>query len=310
MTCTVLNVTLGYPIGTTMKLITWNVQWCRGVDGIVDPPRIVAEAKAMADFDVLCLQEVAHNFPHPRLAGSAGEDQFSELAALLPTYTPIAGVTVDVLAHPNVDRLDPSSSRRRFGNMILSRFPVTQVFRYSLPFPVEPGVKGMPRGALEAIVETPAGGLRVITTHLEYYGQMKRAAQLEALRSIYAEGSRHARFGTITEERGGPFHTFMRPEATVITGDFNFEPDDPLYQRLIAAFDDSTPPLIDAWQAAHAGKPHPGTFKVHQRAIPDEPELHCDFVFLSPQLLPRVEMVEVNRQTQASDHQPVLLALG
>ena len=63
-----------------MILITWNVQWCRGVDGRVDPSRIVAEAKKLADFDVLCLQEIADNFPHPRLAGSAGEDQFARAA--------------------------------------------------------------------------------------------------------------------------------------------------------------------------------------------------------------------------------------
>jgi len=44
-----------------MKLITWNVQWCRGVDGRVDPARIVAEAKRHADFDVLCVQAIADN---------------------------------------------------------------------------------------------------------------------------------------------------------------------------------------------------------------------------------------------------------
>jgi endonuclease/exonuclease/phosphatase family metal-dependent hydrolase len=72
-----------------MILITWNVHWCRGVDGRVDPARIVAEAKQLADFDVLCLQEIADNFPHPRLAGSAGEDQFAVLPALLPAFTAI-----------------------------------------------------------------------------------------------------------------------------------------------------------------------------------------------------------------------------
>ncbi|MBK7742401.1 MAG: endonuclease/exonuclease/phosphatase family protein [Betaproteobacteria bacterium] len=114
-----------------MKLITWNTQWCCGIDGRVDPARIVAEAKRLADFDVLCLQEVADHFPHPRLAGSAGEDQFAVLAALLPGYTPIPGVAVD---HPGDD-----GRRRRFGNMILSRLPVRQVFRHLLPFPVDPG---------------------------------------------------------------------------------------------------------------------------------------------------------------------------
>ncbi|MGZ5216124.1 MAG: endonuclease/exonuclease/phosphatase family protein [Caldimonas sp.] len=55
-----------------MKLVTWNIQWCLGVDGRVDPKRIVDEARAFCDFDVLCLQEVAANFP--ALQGSAGED--------------------------------------------------------------------------------------------------------------------------------------------------------------------------------------------------------------------------------------------
>src|SRR5213075_3202100 len=63
-----------------MKIITWNVQWCRGVDRRVDPARIVAHAKALADFDVLCLQEIASNFPDPKLAGSRGENQFAEIA--------------------------------------------------------------------------------------------------------------------------------------------------------------------------------------------------------------------------------------
>ena len=56
-----------------MQLITWNVQWCRGVDLAVDAARIVAEAKRLADFDVLCLQEIADNYPDPRLGGNDGE---------------------------------------------------------------------------------------------------------------------------------------------------------------------------------------------------------------------------------------------
>src|SRR3989304_1853167 len=56
-----------------MKLISWNVQWCRGGDGRVDPARIVRVCREIADFDLLCLQEVAVNYPG--LPGSAGEDQ-------------------------------------------------------------------------------------------------------------------------------------------------------------------------------------------------------------------------------------------
>ncbi|HET8875579.1 MAG TPA: endonuclease, partial [Casimicrobiaceae bacterium] len=77
-----------------MKLITWNVQWCRGVDLVVDPARIVREAQRLDDFDVLCLQEIADNYPDPRLPGSSGEDQFARLAQLLPQYTAIPGIAV------------------------------------------------------------------------------------------------------------------------------------------------------------------------------------------------------------------------
>ena len=285
-----------------MKLISWNTQWCRGIDGKVDPARIVAHARAFADFDVLCLQEIANNFPDPRLPGSRGENQFAELAKLLPGYQPVPGVAVDVPAE--------HGGRRHFGNMILSRYPVAQVFRHLLPYPVDPGVNGMPRIALEAVVSAPFGDVRVITTHLEYYGKKKRTAQVEALRAIYAEGSGHARLGSIVDATGGPFHTRRRPAATVITGDFNLEPDDPLHARMGEAFDDGTPPLADAWEVAHPGKPHPATCKIYEKEAPDEPEQHCDFIFISADLLSRVRAVRVNQKTQAADHQPVLLELA
>src|SRR5438105_564905 len=199
-----------------MRLMTWNVQWCRGVDQEVDPARIVAEARRIADPDVLCLQEIADNFPDPQLPGSRGENQFEVIAGLLPEYTAVPGVAVDQPGR--------NGRRRQFGNMILSRLPVRQVYRHLLPYPLDPGVPGMPRIALEVVVGAPFGDVRVITTHLEYYSAKQRMAQAEALRAIYAEGHAYARNGRITSEEGGPFQTFLRPRATIITGDFNFEP--------------------------------------------------------------------------------------
>jgi endonuclease/exonuclease/phosphatase family metal-dependent hydrolase len=284
-----------------MKLITWNVQWCRGVDGRVDPARIAAGARALADFDVLCLQEIADNFPHPRLAGNTDEDQFATLAALLPGYAAAAGIAVD---HPA-----EGGRRRRFGNMILSRLPMRQVYRHLLPSPIDPGLNGMPRIAVEACIAAPLGEVRVITTHLEYYSQKQRSAQVEALRAIYAEGHGHAQSGTIVDTTGGPFHTHLRPAATIITGDFNLEPDNPLHARMSAAFADGTPPLFDAWEVAHPGVAHPSTFRIYEKDVPGEPELHCDFIFVSEHLRRRVAAVRVDRETQAADHQPVIVTL-
>ena len=68
-----------------MKLVTWNIQWGLGMDGRLDLARIVAEARRIADFDLLCLQEVADDFPD--LPGGPAMNQFAELARLLPGYT-------------------------------------------------------------------------------------------------------------------------------------------------------------------------------------------------------------------------------
>ena len=285
-----------------MKLMTWNIQWCRGVDLRVDPARIAAEAKRIADPDVLCLQEIADNFADPRLAGSTGEDQFARLAALFPGYRAVPGVAVD--------HAGDHGGRRRFGNMILSRLPVKQVYRWLLPYPADPGVPGMPRIALEVIVAAPFGDVRVITTHLEYYSLRQRMAQVEALRTIYADGHGHARDARVTMNDGGPFQTYLRPKATLICGDFNYEPDAAEHARMIAPFADGTPALADAWQVAHPGKPHASTFCIYQKMKHDARELHCDFIFVSGELAPRVRSLRVDQATQASDHQPVVVELG
>ena len=284
-----------------MKLITWNVQWCRGVDLRVDPARIVDEARRLADFDVLCLQEIADNYPDPRLGGSAGEDQFARLATLLPAYESVPGVAVD---QPGEGR------RRRFGNMILSRLPVRQVYRHLLPYPLDPGVPGMPRIAVEAVIAAPGGDVRVITTHLEYYSATQRMAQVEALRAIHAEGHAYARDAQITRSDGGPFQTFVRPRATIITGDCNFEPDSAEHARMLEPFDDRTPALVDAWQVVHPGEAHPSTFKIYQKDAPGDPELHCDFIFVGADVRERVRDIRVDRETQAADHQPVILTFA
>jgi endonuclease/exonuclease/phosphatase family metal-dependent hydrolase len=285
-----------------MQLITWNVQWCRGIDLVVDPARIVDEARRLADFDVLCLQEIADNYPDPRLGGSDGSDQFARLAALLPGYVAIPGIAVD--------QPGEAGRRRRFGNMILSRLPVAQVYRHLLPYPLDPDVPGMPRIAVEAVVRSAIGDVRIITTHLEYYSLKQRMAQVEGLRRIYAEGHAYARDARVTMNDGSPFQTFVRPRATVITGDCNFEPGSAEYRRMLEPFDDRTPPLVDAWNVLHPRTAHPPTFRIYEKKAPEDPELHCDFIFVGDELRSRVRDVRVDLETQAADHQPVIVTLG
>jgi endonuclease/exonuclease/phosphatase family metal-dependent hydrolase len=186
---------------------------------------------------------------------------------------------------------------------------VLQAYRHALPYPADHDVPGMPRVAVEVVVRADIGDVRVITTHLEYYSQRKRAAQVNALRAIYAEGHGYAANPRVGLEDEGPYLAQPRPAETIITGDFNLEPDDPLHARMEEPFGDGVPPLLDAWTIAHPGEPHDPTFKIYEKKEPGEPELHCDFIFVSQGLRSRVKTLWVDTKTQVSDHQPVLLEL-
>jgi endonuclease/exonuclease/phosphatase family metal-dependent hydrolase len=279
-----------------MKLITWNVQWCRGIDGRVDPERIVREARAFADFDVLCLQEIAIGFAD--LPGSAGEDQMARLGAALAGYRGFFGAATD--------QDDGRGGRRLFGNAIFTRLPVGQVFRHLLPWPADAATPSMQRVAIEAVIEAPSGPVRVTTTHLEYYSVRQRIAQIDALRRLHVEACEHARAPRQPGDAGEPFAFTSRPTAAIVCGDLNFTPDASEHARLSASFDDGTPRLVDAWTLVHGDAPHACTVGVHDTHLP---RTTWDHIFVSADLAPRVRNIAADAASQASDHQPVLLEL-
>lgn len=283
-----------------MKLITWNIQWGRGADGRVDLDRVVAHARRLADFDVLCLQEVSAG--HDRLPGCDGSDQFEQLAARLPDYAAVAGVATDVLG--------AAGARRRFGNMLFSRLPVRQAFRHLLPWPADDGVMSMPRVAVEVTLDTPLGPLRVTTTHLAYYSARQRAAQIERLRELHLEAVGHARAGRPGTAADGAFESVPRAAAAVLVGDFNFKPDDADRARLLAPIDPATPPYRDAWELVHPGRAHQPTVGVHDKEQWPGPPFTFDFAYVSADLASRVRDMQVDGATDASDHQPVLIELA
>ena len=290
-----------------MKLLSWNIQWCRGVDGRVDPERIAREVRSLADPDVICLQEVARGFD--TLAGSRGEDQFALLAAAFPGYTAIEGIAVDVPGEGG-----GSATRRQFGNLLLSRLPLRQAWRHLLPWPADGSHADMQRVAIEAVIEAPAGlanfgDLRVTTTHLAYYSATQRLAQVNALRDLHAAAQPHRQPPERADSSRGPFHWRARPGPGIVTGDFNCEPGSPGHARMLAPFDDGTPAFRDAWQEAYPGQAHAATVGLFD-TVQWPRALACDFVFVSADLAPRITAFEVDHASAASDHQAVLLTLG
>ena len=298
-----------------LTLISWNIQRGRGPDGRCSSARTVADLLALADPDVLCLQEVSAGYTD--LAGCDGADQFSELARLLPGYTPAAAYASDLLgevdAHGGAAAGAAAGAcrpRRRFGCMILSRLPVLQVFRHSLPWPADPLVMSMQRVALEVTLDTPLGLLRVTTTHLEYFSALQRAAQVDRLREQHEEAARHARQPGPGGAGAGPFGATPRAAQAVLAGDFNFAPRSADYQRLLRRFRDSTRAYVDAWPLANGRRAHAPTVCLHDQPQRSADPHTSDFVFVSEDLARRVARLDVDAADFGPDHQPLLFRLA
>jgi endonuclease/exonuclease/phosphatase family metal-dependent hydrolase len=282
-----------------MQLITWNVQWFCGLDDMVSVERTVDEARAMADFDVLCLQEVAVNYP--QLTGNAGFDQVARLQQLLPGFEVCFGAAVDELGR--------HGQRQRFGNLVATRLPLAQVQHYPLPYPDDAGVRSMPRMCSMVTVLAPWGPVRVMTTHLEFYSARQRMAQAQGLLDIHHQACRQAVHAPLPDETGAPFQTKAQTASAILCGDFNLETHDPEYLVLHCDAGPDATRFTDAWRVAHGDRPHAPTFRLFDQRYGPVP-ISCDFVFVSEDLRARVRRVDVNTVTRASDHQPVLLEVA
>ena len=286
----------------SMKLLSWNIQWGRGADGVVDLQRTIAAIRTLGEFDVLCLQEVSIGFAGLHDDGQP-LDEVALLAEAFPGYSAHFAAGVDVP--------DGAGSRSRFGNLTLSRLPVGQVFRHSLPRPPEEGVPSMPRVCLEVVVDTPAGALRVLNTHLEYYSRIQRMTQIVALHTLQCDAVRLPSMGGKAGRDcapDSPFAVWPRPASALVCGDFNCEPGSPEFYRMTAPISADVSGWEDAWRACYGDFPHVYTVGLNGTESPAR--AYCgDYFFVSADLVDRVEAVSVDQATAASAPQPVILTL-
>jgi len=274
------------------SILSWNIQCGLGCDGVFDLARIARVMRVLGDADVICCQEVARH----DAAYASGADQEAELQRLFPGYQVFFGAGLDREGDGGA-----GGARRQFGNALLSRLPVLQVFRHLLPHPAAGGIKHMQRQAIEAVLQTASGPLRVVTTHLEYFSCDHRAAQIARLREIQQEVA--ANEASPAKAAPSPYDLTPRPASLVLCGDFNVKPDDAEYTQLMAE------PLLDAWRVARGAEPHPpstGLFDRKQWPMGG----HCrDYFAVTADVAQRIAAVEIDLTTDASDHQPLLLTL-
>jgi len=278
-----------------MRLLTWNIQCGKGCDGVTDLARIVSVAKALADADVFCFQEVSDGFA----ALDGGSDQSAALADLLPDHRPIF--------RPAVETIDSEGRAHRFGNMTLSRLPVLQIANHLLPWPRTGVPRSMRRMALDVTVLAAFGRLRIVNTHVEFHSAAQREVQIMRLLDLQEEASASPMAAGAGDAE--PYGSQTVAASSLLCGDFNFDVSDSQH-RLLHGSQRAGQNYRDAWEICRPGQPRQPTCGVYDRAQwPDGADCR-DFVFVTEDLTSRVRRIEVDQATSASDHQPVLVEIA
>ncbi len=279
-----------------MLFSTYNIHYGVGADGKYDVARI---ADAVAEADIVCLQEAVSGWPQ-----NAHADQTAEIADRLNRYSVYHGAMEADASTVGADgRI--ANRRRSFGNAVVSRWPI--LWSRGVMLPKTRLVSGfdLQRGFVEAVVAAPSGPLRVYSTHLSHVGPQQRLPQVAAL----MDAVNRAPVTGGTWDATGP-GTFMFqepapavPPSAIVAGDFNFTSAHPEYPLVCGTPGDNGrlatgAHLSDAWTAA-------GNSEEGVDSFPGEGRI--DHVFVTHDLAPKVKAARIGDGIEASDHWPVFV---
>jgi endonuclease/exonuclease/phosphatase family metal-dependent hydrolase len=284
-----------------MKLLSYNIQYGFGLDGAYDLARV---ARVMEGADIIALQEVERHWSR-----TGFDDQPALLEAMLPQYYTVYGPAFDMDAS-GIEDGRVVNRRRQFGTMILSRWPILWSRLHLLPMRRMVDPLNTQNPALEAMIDTPLGPVRVLSIHLAHVGVQERLEQIEFLLAHHARvpwaggpwsGTDDEPARNWTEGLAEP----ACPQSAIWMGDFNSEPCSAEYRRITgdvpyhpgAAY---TGGFIDA--VARCGV----RLHTHAKVISGEMRLRqLDHCFVTGDLASRVERAWTDPAQGASDHLPL-----
>ncbi|WP_146565558.1 endonuclease/exonuclease/phosphatase family protein [Posidoniimonas corsicana] len=176
--------------GPTLRVMSFNIHHGVGVDGRLDLERIAAVIRA-ASPDLVALQEVD--------AGAARTDRVDQ-PKTLARLTGMHAIFGDNIPYQG----------GRYGNAVLSRWPVARHENHKLPSHYD----GEQRGVLEVWPQTPKGfpQVRLLATHFDYRPGSKERVESARMTNRMLTG-------------GGD-------ELTLLVGDLNATPDSPTLDEL------------------------------------------------------------------------------
>lgn len=295
-----------------MLLVTYNIQWGCGRDNVIDLARI---ARTIAAADIIALQEVERHW-----RADTG-DQPEQFAALFPNHHWIYGPAVDLDGSTREKDGRVINRRRQYGNLILSRWPISSVRSWGLTkYPVH-GHMNDHSILLETVIEAPGGAIRFYNTHLNYLSTEQRRRQVEEVLAIITEAPRQ---GPVIIGAGPDDLSFMHeggvgdrplpsmPSPAILTGDFNMECQSPEYLRIVGDRDRNYGRLFAADRLSDAltvaGVPEGQGITFPEKE--GEEAQRIDHFFITHDLVPTVKRGWIDEDADGSDHQPVWLELA
>lgn len=244
-----------------MQILTWNLWGLRLVD---DLARLASEH----DVDVFTLQEVSRHFS----ARSEWADVTSELATALGYACAFA---------PAID-LPGTERRRRLGNAIVSRLPLSNIRGWPLLSGEEwdgASWETEPRTLLECVVD---GVVRVATVHLAH--SPRHAASSARARQV---------------ERVAKILRLRDPRLPlVLTGDLNTPPQSPEIHKLCRLLNIADRSLAPTW---------PAWIEREGSLFRAKPRMKIDYVLHTPEVSCHSLRVLTDER---SDHLPLLATIS
>lgn len=240
-----------------LRVMTYNIHGCVGADRDVNPGKIAAIISDL-DVDIAALQEVDGGHPTREYRNQA--QAIAGALGMGHIYFPVE-----------------QEGLRRFGLAVLSRFPIAGFDQLRLPN-VYPLLNPRRRGVLRATLETPAGPVCLINTHLSLF-RLERRLQLNALMS------------------GDDFTIVSAKEPLVFCGDLNSGPSSETYKQVSRL-------LTDVQTASFNGS-------VEDTFHAKSPFFRIDHIFVSSHFTPlKTEVRKTADTAAASDHLPLVVDLA
>ena len=288
---------------TTIKVMTYNIHHGQGIDGRLDLDRI-AEIIRTENCDIVGLNEVDDNFgsrsdfqDQPRLLAEKLNMHYVYAPAII---TPSSGepgkadkkvpdtkssdtkkvVGTKMLGTKTPDSVHRHRKARRYGNALLSRFPIKNAVTHKLYQRPE----REPRTCLQADIEIAGKDYTFFVTHLDHQINDIRIMQVRDIIKILQKQS-----GTL--------------RRTILMGDFNCHSADGA--------------VVDVSPVGLVMKMLQDTFLLagaeHDTSAVTNGNARIDYIFVSPDMADNVKSCRIinNSLTKfASDHFPVAAAIG